>query len=395
MATVCGVSLEQLIEFRHDLHAHPELGYEEMRTSGKVQEALVRFGIEHRAGLAGGTGILAYLPATVNVASAKCIALRADMDALPIFEQTGLPYASQNEGKMHACGHDGHTTILLGAAEALSRIAERPNHLLFMFQPAEEGGGGAAKMVADGVLDGRVLGPKADFVFGLHGWDVDPVGYVSSKCGPMMASADRFKIIIHGKGCHAAQPNKGVDPIVIGSAVVSALQTIASRGVAGTEPIIVSVTQFHAGTAFNVIPGEAELAGTLRALSSATRDLGIRRVHEIVEGIAKTLGGSAEVQFSDGGYPATINDDEATERFFRVARKTLGEDKVRTTENPSMGAEDFSFYGEVAKASFFRLGLIPPGENYHEPLHSPKFNFNDDAIATGVQMMVALALDAE
>lgn len=382
--------LRRIVEIRHDLHAHPELGYRETRTSGKVVEELTRLGIEHRAGLAGGTGVLAYLPATSNPSGAETVALRADMDALPIIEKTGLDYASGTPGVMHACGHDGHTSMLLGAATILSQVSERPFNVLLLFQPAEEGGAGGLKMCEDGVLDGKVLGKPADRIFGLHGHPHSMVGQVATRVGPMMASADSFHATIRGKGGHAAMPHSTIDPIVITSQIVMAWQTIVSRTVDPLDSAVVTVGQFHAGVAHNVIPDDVMIEGTVRALKERTRLDAIRRVEHIAQSIASAHGASFEIEWTQG-YPITANDAEAEARF----RKTMGGfsgELVAEPVSPTMGAEDFSFYGSKTKACFFWLGLNPSAENVYPNLHAPEFDFNDAAIPYGVEAMCRLAL---
>jgi amidohydrolase len=380
--------LPRIRDIRHDLHAHPELGYQEVRTSGVVRRELTEAGIEHIGGLALGTGVLAYLPATV--ANAPTVALRADMDALPIKEKTGVSYASTNEGVMHACGHDGHTSIMIGTARVLSKLPERPNNLLFIFQPAEEGGAGGRRMCEDGALAGTVLGKRADIIFGLHGYPGLPVGQVGTRTGSMMASADEFRITVTGRGGHAAMPHTGIDPIVVASQIVVALQTIASRGVNPLDSIVVTIGEFHAGSAHNVIPDTVELHGTLRTLLAETRTYGERRVTEIATGVAAALGATAEVQFL-GGYPVTRNDAGAADRFRRVASETLP-GGLAPDVAPTMGAEDFSFYGDHAPACFYWLGILPKGADTYPNLHAPEFDFNDDALEVGMRAMAALAL---
>lgn len=377
------------VEIRCDLHRHPELGYQERRTSGVVRRHLEELGIEHCGDLAGGTGVLAYLPATSE--GGRTVALRADMDALPIREETGLDYASVNDGVMHACGHDGHTTILLSAARALSQIKERPNHVLFLFQPAEEGGAGGRRMVQDGCLAGRVLGPKADIIYGLHGNPWHDLGYVSTRTGPLMASATEFHIHVTGKGSHAAYPHLGIDPIVVTAHLVTALQTVASRTVDPLDSVVVTVGKIDAGVAHNVIPDTAFLKGTLRTLKDETYDLATERIRDIVENVARAFGATATVEFT-GSYPVTRNDAGATDRFRAIARETLGTDFVLEEEQPSMGGEDFSFYGREIPACFFFLGLHVAGAPPLPNLHAPQFNFNDDAIPTGVELFCELAL---
>jgi hippurate hydrolase len=386
------VELPDLIEIRHDLHAHPELGYEEHRTSGVVKRELERLGIDFADSLAGGTGVLGHLPG----AAEKAIGLRADMDALPIAEATGLPYASTVEGRMHACGHDGHTTILIGAARVLAALAGQsklPRPVTFCFQPAEEGGAGGKRMVEDGCLTGKLIGPPVESMFGLHGWPQLQLGLVGTRPGPLLAAADMFEITVRGDGCHAAFPHVGRDPIVAASALVNALQTIASRNADPLDAVVVSVTQFHSGFAHNVIPDRAVIGGTVRTLNAETQQMAIRRMREIAEGVAAAHGCSAELDYQIG-YPVTLNDEAAVASFNDVARCAIGDDHVIEVPQPFMGGEDFSFYCHEIPACFFILGLRPEGVDAMPDLHQPTFNFNDDAIATGVELFCRLALRA-
>jgi hippurate hydrolase len=383
--------LPDLIAIRRDLHAHPELGYEEKRTSEVVQRELQKDGIAYKAGLAGGTGVFAHLPASSHTGT---VGLRADMDALPIAEETGAPYASTISGKMHACGHDGHTTILIGAARVLSKLARQsslPRPVSFFFQPAEEGGAGAKRMIDDGCMNGRVLGPPVAEMFGLHGWPRLPLGVVATRSGPLLAASDRFDIVVKGVGAHAAWPHGSRDPIVAAAAIVGALQTIASRNVGPLDSVVVSITMLAAGTAYNVIPSTATISGTVRTLTPAVLEIAQRRLKEIAIGVAQAYGCEAAVDYRLG-YPVTLNDPGAVETFNRTARQALGEDRVLNMPQPVMGGEDFSFYSQVVPSCFFVLGLIPPGKKSMPDLHQPDFNFNDDAIATGVEMFCRLAL---
>jgi amidohydrolase len=381
--------LPAVVEIRHDLHRHPELGYQEHRTSGRVCELLAEWGVEHRGGLARGTGVLAYLPATTDPATAATVALRADMDALPIAEETGAGYASETPGVMHACGHDGHTSILLGTARVLSQT-ERPNNVVFVFQPAEEGGAGGLAMCQDGALDGRVLGRKVDRIFGLHGYPAGELGHVYTRVGPLMAAASEFKIRIHGKGTHAAYPHFGIDPMVAAAYIISALQTIASRNVDPLGAIVVTVGKVEGGVAHNVIPDMVTLSGTLRTLDDEMTAFGMESIGRVAEGVASGLGARAEVEWV-GAYPVTRNDANATAHFRAVAERVLGADRVHEEPKPSMGGEDFSFYGQHVPACFYFLGIRPAGQASYPNLHSPKFDFNDDALRPAIEAMVGLA----
>ncbi len=379
------------VETRHDLHTHPELGYKEHRTSGVVQARLTQLGVEFKAGLAGGTGVLAWIPATSNPDSARTIALRADMDALPIVENTGLPYKSIHPGVMHACGHDGHTTILMTTAGVLSRLSERPNNVLLIFQPAEEGGAGGQKLCQEGALKGKIIGKPVDIIFGLHGYPNLEVGHVTTRNGPLLAAASQFVVHIEGKGSHAAYPHFGIDPIVVGAHIVTALQTIASRSVKPLDSVVVTIGKVVAGVAHNVIPQTADLHGTLRVLVDATGTLARQRIQEISVHVASAFGATATVEWIVA-YPVTFNTPSASVEFREVACKTLGEAQLHEEPHPSMGGEDFSFYGREIPASFFFLGLRPAGQDTYPGLHSPEFDFNDNAIPTGVEMMCELAM---
>jgi amidohydrolase len=369
---------------RHDLHQHPELGYEEFYTSALVSKELTRLGIEHKTGLAGGTGILATIRGN---ADGPCVALRADMDALPVEEATNLPYASTHAGRMHACGHDGHTSILLGAAAILKNLAPSlKGTIKLIFQPAEEGGRGAQRMCNDGVL----ANPKVDAVFGLHGWPGLKVGTVASRPGPLLASVDGFRITLRGKGTHAAAPQEGVDPIVAGSALVQALQTIVSRENDANDAVVVTIGQFNAGAAFNVIPPTATLAGTLRALTPPVRDRAIEAIQRIARGIAATYRCQCDIAFSDST-PATTNHPEMTEFVRQTAQATLGQDSYVTAPKPAMWGEDFSFYLNEVPGCFYVLGVQPHDRDSYPMLHNPAYDFTDAALPVGIRMMVALA----
>lgn len=389
--------LPDLIEIRHDLHRHPELGFDERRTSAVVQRELTRAGITFQAGFAKGTGVVAYLPASTPEGNTlPAVALRADMDALPIQEEERCAYASVNPGVMHACGHDGHTTILLGAARVLAQMPNRPRPVTFIFQPAEESGGGGELMCRDGALKGESgggLGNPVGTIFGLHGWPLLPLGQVACKPGPMLASVDDFIVDIHGTGGHAAYPHLGQDPIVAAAHVVTSLQTIASRNVGPLDSVIVTVGQISAGTANNIIPQSCRIVGTVRTIRAGTRLLAKERFFALVEQVARAHGCHAHIDWLDS-YPVTHNDPQWTQYFFRVARRTLGEHRVVEVEHPTMGGEDFSYYGQHIPSCFFFLGLRLPGEERTAALHQADFDFNDDALPTGIEMFVKLATEA-
>lgn len=312
------------------------------------------------------------------------------MDALPIHETTGKDYASTIPGKMHACGHDGHTSILLGVAKTLAAMDERPNNVLLLFQPAEEGGAGGKRMVEDGALSGKVIGTKADRIFGLHGWTTLPLGKVATRVGPMMAATDNFDITIRGQGGHAAAPHTGIDPIVCAAHVVVALQSIASRNIDPFDSIVITVGQIEGGTATNIIPHTASIKGTVRTLLPETRKLAERRLKQVATGVAEAHNAKAEIVWMPG-YPCTSNSAEAVADFMEAATRALGAEAVSDQGLPTMGGEDFSYYGSECPACFFQLGVIPPGQESVPGVHTPEFDFNDDAIEIGIKVFVELA----
>ena len=370
--------MESLVEIRHDLHAHPEVGYEEHRTSEVIRRELTDAGIEHVGGLAGGTGVLAWIPGRTG---GPATGLRADIDALPIQEETGLPWASTHPGRMHACGHDGHTTILLGAARALAAESaagrlERP--VVMAFQPAEEGGGGGRRMVEDGCLEGRVAPFKVDRMFGLHGWPMLDAGMVGVKDGPLLAASDRFEIDVHGEGCHAAQPHFGHDPVVATAAIVTALQSIVGRNVDPLDAAVVSVTVIDAGSAFNVIPMSARLGGTARSLRAEIQDLVERRIEEVAAAIATAHGCRAEVRYQRG-YPVTVNDAEATDRVRAIVGDELGADRPRRGRSTDDGRRGFRVLRPGRSGEFLPAGpaSVPHRSDARPPFASLRLQRRD------------------
>ena len=373
-----------LVALRHELHEHPELGYQEVETSRRVLERLEKLpGLTIRRNVAQ-TGIVATLNADRPGA---CVALRADMDCLPIQEETGKPYASKHAGRMHACGHDGHTTCLVGAATILSQMRDSlAGPVRFIFQPAEEGGAGARKMCEEGALEN----PRVDAIFALHGWPLMQLGTVGCRAGASLASTNGFTINVHGVAAHAAYPHKGIDPVVIGSHIVLALQSIVSRNVDPIDSVVVTVGIFQSGTAVNIIPPTALIRGTIRTLNPQTREFAKQRVRQVVERTAEVFGGRAEIDIQEG-YPVTMNDRRAAEFVARVAGDVLGSASVDSDVPPSLGGEDFAYYAERIPGAFWRLGVRPVGAATYPNLHQPTYDFPDDAIPVGVRIHCEIA----
>ena len=383
-----GKAVAQAKDLRRRLHAIPELCFQENQTAATIRAELDRLGIAHVDGVADApTATIAI----IGDPSLPCIALRADIDALPITEQTGVSYASRHSGHAHSCGHDGHSATLAGAAAILSSLGDQlPVCVKCIWQPAEEGGAGADRLVKAGVLDGR-LGPKVSAIFGLHGWPGLPVGTVATKSGPMMAATDQFAVTIKGKGCHAASPHLGRDPIVAAAEAILSLQQVASREVDPVDSIVVTVGMIHGGTAVNIIPPSVRFSGTVRTLTDDVRQQAKAAVLRRLAGIAAANDCVAEVQWQDG-YPPTINDPSAADYVSRVARASLGADAFIPLGAPSMGGEDFAYYLQHVPGCFIRLGLRPRDAADSPGLHTPQFDFNDDAIETGVRLLVNLAV---
>ncbi|MGF9758559.1 M20 aminoacylase family protein [Microvirga sp. 0TCS3.31] len=366
---------DEITAWRRDFHENPELLFDVHRTAGIVADKLKSFGCDEVVTGLGRTGVVGVIKGRTNN-SGRVIGLRADMDALPIEEATNAPHASKVPGKMHACGHDGHTAMLLGAAKYLAETRNFDGTAVVIFQPAEEGGGGGNEMVKDGLMER--FGVQE--VYGMHNMPGIPVGQFAIRPGAMMAAADRFTITIEGKGGHAARPHDCIDPVVISAQVITALQTIASRNADPLESVVVSVCTVKAGEAFNVIPQTAMLLGTVRTLSPEVRDLAETRIRAIVENVCAAFGAKAEVEY-DRGYPVTMNDPDKTEFMARVARAVAGENAVDTTVPPLMGAEDFSYMLEQRPGAYIFLG-----NGNTAGVHHPAYDFNDEASPYGVSL---------
>jgi amidohydrolase len=367
----------EISAIRRDIHAHPELAYEENRTSDVVASKLKEWGLEVTRGL-GKTGLVGTLRKGNSV---KSIGLRADMDCLPMDETNDFEHRSTNPGRMHACGHDGHTAMLLGAAKMLSEKRDFEGAVHFIFQPAEEGGGGAKAMIEDGLFEKF----PCDAVFAIHNKPGIPLGMIVSKPGPLLAAADRWDIRITGKGGHAAHPHTTLDPMVAGASIIMSLQTIVSRNIDPIDSTVVTVGFFKAGSAYNVIPGEAHIGGTTRTTSPENRALVKRRIEEICEGAAKMYGVKVAMEHKPG-YPPTVNNPERARFAIEVAAGVCGEANVRDNTRPSMGAEDFSYMLEKVPGAMVWLGNGGGAEAVS--LHNSRYDFNDMAIPFGVSFFV-------
>jgi amidohydrolase len=370
-----------IIKIRRDLHRIPETAYTEKKTSAYVTDYLSSLGLEVQTGIAqfGVVGLL-------NTGRpGPTLMIRADMDALPLKEDTGLDFASEHEGAMHACGHDAHMAMVLGAATVLNKIKdELTGNIKFLFQPAEEGPGGAKPMVAAGVMKN----PKVDYSIGCHVWPDISERTIGVRPGPFMAAMDRFDIKIKGRGGHGAMPHLCVDALEVGTQVVNALQRIASRHMDPLEPTVITVGTFHAGTAFNIIPAEAELSGTTRTFNPETWNTWESRLEKVIRGVCESMGTDFELNYSQG-YPVTINDESATEVVRRCAEKVVGEDRV-VVPKKTMGGEDFAFYAQKSKGCFFALGV---GREGAVPVHNQKFDFNEDVLLLGMETHCQVGLE--
>ena len=370
----------EITEWRQDIHAHPELQYDVHRTAALVADKLKSFGCDDVVTGLGRTGVVGVIRGRREGAR-RVVGLRADMDALPIEEETGLPYKSTVPGKMHACGHDGHTAMLLGAAKYLAETRNFAGTAVVIFQPAEEGGAGAKAMVKDGLIDRFGI----EQVFGMHNMPSLPVGQFGIRPGPMMASTDEIAISIEGVGAHAARPHLGIDSVLVGAQIVNQLQSIVARNVDPVEAAVISISVFHAGKASNVIPQHAKLRGTARALSPTVRALLEKRVRDVVEGTARLYGAKVELTYTPG-YPVLVNEERETALAAAVAREIVGADKVDTHHPPMMGAEDFSYMLHERPGAFIYVGN---GDT--AGLHHPAYDFNDEAIPVGTSYWVRLA----
>jgi hippurate hydrolase len=370
---------DEITQWRRDLHAHPELLFDVHRTAGVVAEKLKAFGCDEVVPGIGKTGVVGVIRGRKS-GSNKVIGLRADMDALPIDEQTNVPYRSKTPGVMHACGHDGHTAMLLGAAKYLAETRNFDGTAVVIFQPAEEGGGGGREMVKDGMMERFGINE----VYGMHNSPDLPIGEFALRRGPVMAAADKLRIDIEGKGTHAAKPHLGIDTILVGAQIVNQLQSIVSRNLDPLQSGVVSICTFKAGDTDNVIPQTAMMLGTVRTLMPEVQDMIEKRVSEVVEGVAKLHGATAKVTYVRN-YPITINHDKQTDFAASIAAEISGANKVDTDLAPVMGAEDFSFMLNERPGAFIFVGN---GES--AGLHHPAYNFNDDAIPVGTSYWVRL-----
>lgn len=371
---------EDIVALRRDFHAHPELGFEEVRTAGIVAQRLRDLGLEVREGV-GKTGVVGLLR---GGKPGPCVLVRADMDALPIREENPWEWKSESAGKMHACGHDAHTAIGLSVARILAGEREElAGDVKFMFQPAEEGLGGAARMIRDGVLED----PKPDFALALHVWTPLEMGQVGMSGGPVMACADEFRARILGVGGHGAMPHQTVDAVLMAAHVVTALQSVVSRNVKPLDSAVVTVGKLIAGTAFNVIPGEAHLEGTLRAFEPEVRETIEKRCREIVENLPKAFGGRGEWRYIPG-FPATVNNESVVQRLIPVLESVAGAENVAPFE-PTLGAEDFSLVLQQIPGCYFFVGARNAEIDAVYPHHHPKFNIDESALPLGARALVA------
>jgi amidohydrolase len=368
-------------EVRRDFHKHPEPRFKETRTAAEIAEHLHSIGLEVKTGV-GGTGVVGLLR---GVSHGKTFAIRADMDALPIEEETGAAYASCNPGFMHACGHDAHMAMALGAARALASSSELTNgQVKFVFQPGEEGGHGAREMISDGVMDN----PKVDAIVAAHVAPLIPFGTVGIYLQEACASADAFHIQITGKGAHAAYPHLSRDPVFVGAQLITAIQSIVSRNTDPSKGLVVSVTQVQAGTATNVIPDEMKIAGTLRALDEEVRKIAINRLEELVQNICQAHGVRGEITIGDG-YPIMRNHETVSRFVAEVAAEILGEERV-IIRQPKFGSEDFAYFLQLCPGAGYELGCSNESKSITQMLHTSRFDLDEDVLPLGVELYLRL-----
>ena len=374
---------DEIKGWRRDIHAHPETAFEELRTADFMAEKLAEFGIQVHRGLAT-TGVVGVLDGRAN-SSGRSIGLRADMDALHIQELNGFDHRSRHDGKMHACGHDGHTAMLLGAAKYLAETRNFDGRVAFIFQPAEENEGGGRVMVEEGLFEQFPV----QAVYGLHNMPGMPVGSVSLRSGPAMAAFDIFEIVVTGKGTHAAMPQLGIDPVVTGAQVVTALQTIASRRTAPLDSVVVSVTQFHAGDTWNVIPETAVIRGTVRSFRKDTQDRMQRDIERIARATCEAQGATMTLRY-ERRYPALVNSAAETDIAAAAAARVVGEDKVMLGADPLMGSEDFAYMLQARPGCYVWLGNGTEGGPGGCAVHNPRYDFNDEIAVIGASYWATL-----
>ena len=379
-----GAFADDLVAWRRDLHAHPELGFEEHRTAEIVTRELAAAGIEHHSGI-GKTGIVGVIRGERDQ-SGRAVGLRADMDALPMHEENDFAHVSRFKGRMHGCGHDGHTTMLLGAGRYLSRTRRFDGRVYLIFQPGEEGFAGGKAMVEEGLFERF----PADEIYALHNWPALPPGQIGLRPGPMMAAADRIEIHIEGRGGHGAHPHMTVDPVLVAGHIITAAQSIVARNVSPLDTAVVSICAMHSGNlaAMSVVPREARLVGTVRTFRSATQDRIEQRLNDLVHSIASAFGATATLKY-ERVYPATINSEREAEFAAGVAEALLGPENVVRNLEPSMGSEDFSFMLQQRPGAYARLGQ--GGAEGGCFLHNSRYDFNDEVIPIGAGYLAALA----
>ncbi len=374
---------EEVIQWRRDFHAHPELGYEEVRTSQKVKELLTNEKIEFFG--TASTGICAI----IRGKGEKTVAIRGDMDALPLQEWNDCSYKSKNAGKMHACGHDAHTAILMGVAKLLNSMKEEINgNIKLIFEPAEETTGGARVMIKEGILEN----PKVDAVIGLHVDEKIETGFVGIKRGAAHAASNPFTIKIKGKGGHGAHPEDATDPVVISAQVILALQTIVSREIPPTDSTVLTVGAIHGGTAQNIIPEEVTISGVIRTMKIEHRELAKKRLKEIAVGITTSMGGTCEVDIEES-YPCLYNDNNLVDIFCESSKRLIGEDKIILLEKPSMGVESFAYFSMERPSVFYFLGCRNEEKGITHPAHGSYFDIDEDCLAIGVALQCEMAIE--